>query len=147
MVLYLFDLDLEEECQRMQELNKNLFEGLPHHIEENILTRVVMTLIMIGDHIEIKGPLKEEDTKVRMGGHQIGEIIRIEDIQGEDIQIKVGDPLDKEDPLMNLEDPLIIEDPLIMEDPLMMEDPWEIDGILDTLEDEDHRDPKDLLDL
>ena len=27
MVLYLFDLDLEEECQRMQELNKNHFEG------------------------------------------------------------------------------------------------------------------------
>ena len=25
--------------------------------------------------------------------------------------------------------------------------PWEVDNILDTLEDEDHQDPKDLLDL
>ena len=84
MVLYLFDLDLEEECQRMQELNKNLFEELPHHTEENILVRVVMTLIMIGDHIEIEGPLKEEGTKVRMGDYWIEETIRIEDILGRD---------------------------------------------------------------
>ena len=98
MVLYLFDLDLEEECQRMQELNKNLFRELPHHTEEKILARVVMMLIMIGDHIEIKGPLKEEGTKVRMGGHQIEETIRIEDILGEIIQVEMGDPLEEEDP-------------------------------------------------
>ena len=49
-------------------------------------------------------------------------------------------------PLM-MEDPLMVEDPLMMEDPLIMEDPQEVDGILDTLEDEDHQDPKDLLDL
>ena len=116
MVLHLFDLDLGEECQRMQELNKNHSEGLPHHTEENILVRAVMILIVIGDHIEIKGPLKEEGTKVRMEGHQIEEIIRIEDILEEGIQIKVEDPLDEEDPL-------IIEEPLIMEDLLMMEDP------------------------
>ena len=94
MVLYLFNLDLEEECQRMQESNKNLFEGLLHHTEENILARVVMILIVIGEHMMIKGPLKEEGTKVRMGGHWIEEIIRIEDILEEGIQIKVGDPLD-----------------------------------------------------
>ena len=36
--------------------------------------RVVMILIVIGEHMMIEGPLKEEDTKVRMGGHQIEEI-------------------------------------------------------------------------
>ena len=104
MVLYLFDLELEEEYQRMQESNKNHFKELPHHTEETILVRVVMTLIMMGDHIEIEGPLKEEGTKVRMGGCQIEETIRIEDILKEGIQIKVGDPLIMEDPLM-MEDP------------------------------------------
>ena len=95
----------------MQESNKNIFEGLPHNIEENILARVVMILIVMEGHMMIKGPLKEEGTKVRMGCHWIEEIVRIEDILGEDIQIKVGDPLDEEDPLMDLEDPLVIEDP------------------------------------
>ena len=98
MVLYLFNLDLEEECQRMQESNKNVFEGLLHHIEENILVRVVMMLIMIGDHIEIEGLLKEDGTKVRMGGHQIEETIMIEDILGEVIQIKMGGPRKRKTP-------------------------------------------------
>ena len=124
----------------MQELNKNLFEELPHHMEENILARVVMTLIMIRDHIEIEGPLKEEGTKVRIGGHQIEETIRIEEILGGIIQVKMGDPLEEKDPL-------IMKNPLLMEDPLMMEYPWEMDDILDTLEDKDHWDPKDILDL
>ena len=112
----------------MLELNKNHFEGLLHHTEENILARVVMILTMIGDHIEIKGPLKEEGTKVRMEDHQIEETIRVEDILEEGIQIKVEDPLDEEDPLI-------------------MEDLLEMDDILDILEDKDHPDPKDLLDL
>ena len=64
----------------MQESDKNLFEELLHHTEENILARVVMTLMMMGDHIEVEGPLKEEGTKVRMGGHQIEEVIMIEEI-------------------------------------------------------------------
>ena len=112
----------------MQQLNKKFFEGLPHHTEENILARVVMILMVIGDHIKITGPLKEEGTKVRMEDHQIEETIRIEDILGETIQVEMGDPLEEEDPLM-------------------MEDPQEMDNILDTLEDEDHQDPNDLLDL
>ena len=84
----------------MQELNKNLFEGLLHHTEENILVRVVMILMVIGDHIEITGPLKEEGTKVRMEDHWIEETIRIEDILGETIQVEMGDPLmmEEEDP-------------------------------------------------
>ena len=119
MVLYLFDLDPEEEFQTTRESDKNLFKGLPHHAEENILVRVLMILIVMGDHIEIKGPLKEEGIKVRMEDHQIEKIIRIEDILKEGIQIKVGDPLNEEDPLM-------------MEDPPIMEDPLEMDNILDT---------------
>ena len=136
MDLYLFNLDLEEEFQRMRESDRNLFKGLLHHTEENILVRVVMILIVIGDHIEIEGPLKEEGTKARMEDHQMEEIVRIEDILEEGIQIKVKDPMDEEDPL-------IMEDPQMMEDPLMMEGPLEMDDILDTLEDEDHQDPKD----
>ena len=134
MVLYLFDLEPEEEFQRVQELDKNLFRGLPHHTEENILMRVVMILIVMGDHIEIKGPLKEEGTKIKMEGYQIEDIIKVKDILKEGIQIKVEDPLNEDDPLM-------------MEDPLVMEDPVEMDDILDTLENEDHQDPKDPLDL
>ena len=61
--------------------------------------KVVMILIVIGGHMKIEGPLKEEDTKVRMGGHQIEETIGIEDILGEGIQVKMGDPL------MEMEDP------------------------------------------
>ena len=56
-----------------------------------------MILIVMGDHIEIKGPLKEEGTKVKMEDPQI-EKIRIEDILKEGIQIKVEDPLNEEDP-------------------------------------------------
>ena len=135
MVLYLFDLDLEEGCQRMQESNKNLFEELLHYAEGNIQVKVVMILIVIEEHMKMEGPLKEEDTKFRMGGHQMEEAIMIEDVLEEGIQIEMRDPLEEEDHLMEIEDPLIIEDP------------WEMDNILDTLEDKDHWVPKDLLDL
>ena len=62
-----------------------------------------------------------------MGGHWIEETIRIEDILGEGIQIKMGDPPGRGGP------PDRNGGPLIMEDPLMMEDPWEMDDILNTL--------------
>ena len=101
--------------------------------------RVVMLLIVVEEHMEIGDLLKEEDIKVRMGGHQIEVAIRIEDMLGEGIQIGMEDPLmEMEDPLMEMED-LLME----MEDPLMMEDPLEMDNTLDTLEDEDHQAPKD----
>ena len=88
----------------MKELNKNLFEELLHHVEENIQVKVVMILIVI-EHMKIEDPLKEEDTKVRMGVHQIEEAIRIKDILGEGIQIEMGDPLEEENSLMEMEDP------------------------------------------
>ena len=99
--LYLFHIELEEGCQRIQDLNKDIservhiFERLLHHAEGNILVRVVMILIVIEEYMEIKDPLKEEDIKVRMEGHKIEETIRIEDTLGEGIQIEVGRPLGK----------------------------------------------------
>ena len=41
-------------------LRQESFKGLLHHTEENILVRVVMILIVMGDHIEIEGPLKRK---------------------------------------------------------------------------------------
>ena len=87
-----------------EDLNRNLFEGLLQYLEEDILIRVIVTLIMIGDLIMDKGPLEEEDNiMIEAEGHQIegmtmGEII-----------------LEEEDPLMMV-------NCLMMEDPLMMED-------------------------
>ena len=83
---------------------------------------------MIGDHIEISDPLKEEGPEIITEDHLKENATKIEDILGEIIQVKM-------------------EDTLIVEDPLIMEDPWEMDNILDTLEYKDHQDPKDLLDL
>ena len=57
-----------------------------------------MILIVIEEHMEIKDHLKEEVTKVRMGGHQIKETIGIEDTLGEGIQIEMGNPLELEEP-------------------------------------------------
>ena len=101
---------------------------------------MVMTLIMIEDHIKITDPLKEEGPEVIMEDHLKEDATQVEEIMGEIIQVEM------EDPLM-VEEPLMMEDPLVMEDPLIMEDPWEVDDILDTLEDKDCQDPKDLLDL
>ena len=95
---------------------------------------IVMTLIMIEDHIEIAGPLKEEGPKVIMEDHLKEDATKVEDILGEIMQVK-------------MKEPLMMEDPLMREDPLIMEDPKEVDNILDTLEDEDHQGPKDLLNL
>ena len=109
----------------------HIFKGPPHHKEGNIPERVVMLLIMIGDHIGIKDPLKEGDIKVRMEGHQIEEGTRIEDTLGEGTPIEMGDLLEEEVHLMEMENPLMMEDPLEMEDPL------------DTLVDEEHQTLKD----
>ena len=106
-----------------------------------------MILIVIEDHIEIEDSLKEGDIKVRMGGHQIEEDIKIEDTVGEGIPIKMGDHLEEEVHQMEMENPLMMEDPLKMEDPLIMEDPLMMEDPLETLVDEDHQVPKDPLDL
>ena len=99
----------------MQELNQILIQGLLHHIEESILVVIVMTLVMIEDHIEIAGPLKEEGPKVIMEDHLKEDATQVEDILEGIIQVKI-------------EDPLMMEDPLMVEDPLMMEDPADDGG-------------------
>ena len=102
MVLYLFDLDLEEECQRMQESNKNLFEELPHHTEENILVRVVMTLIMIGDHIEFQRPPERGRYQGQNGRPPDRRNYQDRGYSGEIIQVEMGEPLEEEDPLLEI---------------------------------------------
>ena len=110
-----------------------------------------MILIMIRDHMGIKDPLKEGDIKVRMEGHQIEGDTRIEDTLGEGTPIEMGDLLEEEGHLMEMQNPLMMEDPLMMADPLMMEDlltmkdplimedPLEMEDPLDTLVDKDHQ--------
>ena len=97
----------------MQELNKKHFKELLLHLEENILMKVVMILMVIGEPMMIEGPLEKEGIKVGVEGHWIEGIIMIEVT------------LEQEDSLMEVEDPLMeMEDPLMEEDPLIMEDPW-----------------------
>ena len=56
----------------------------------------VVIILLIGDHIEIEDPLKEVDTTVKMGGHQIEEDTRIEDTLGEGTPTKMEDHLEGE---------------------------------------------------
>ena len=109
-----------------------------------------MMLKVTEEHMEIGEPLKKGDAMVTMGGHPIEGNMRMEFALGEGMQIEVEDPPVMEDSLM-MDDPLMMEEPLMMEDPddggpQVMEDPQEMEGILDTLEDEDPLVPQDLLD-
>ena len=149
---YLFQQEIlsGEECRKTLGLwdenipkEAHIFKGPLHHKEGNILERVVMVIILIGDHIEIEDPLKERDIQAKVEGCQIKENILIE-MEGlpEEEDILEEDPLVMEDPLMEMEDSLMMEDPLMeMEDPQEMEDP---------LVDKDHqalKDPLGWLDL
>ena len=78
--------------------------------------RVIVTLIIIGDHMMNKDTLEGGDIiMIEVEGHQIEVMTRREVIQEEE------DPLMTEDSPM-MEDPLMMQDPLTMEDPLEMED-------------------------
>ena len=103
MDLHLSQQETKEGCQKTLGLwnedipnEAHIFKGPPHCKEGNILERVVMILIMIGDHIEIEDPLKEGDIEVKMEGHQIEEDTRIEDTLGEGIPTEMEDPLEEE---------------------------------------------------
>ena len=105
MDLYLSQQETEDDCQKILGLwNENvpkeehIFKGPPRHEEGNMPERVVMILIMIGDHMGIEDPLKEGDIKVRMEGHQIEEGTRIKDILGEGTPIEMGDPWKRRSP-------------------------------------------------
>ena len=85
-----------------EDLYQNL-EEKPQCLEEVILMRVIVTLMII-DHMMNEDTLEGEDIiMIEVEGHQIEKIIKIEGIQEE-------------------EDPQMIEDPLMMVDPLMMEE-------------------------
>ena len=73
--------------------------------------RAVMILIVIGGHMKIEGPLKEEDTKVRMGNYQDRGYSE-RGYTGQDGRLTGGGgPPGREDPLIKMEDPLMMEDP------------------------------------
>ena len=113
MVLLLFILG--------EDLNKNLFEGLLQYLEEDILMRVIVILMIIGNLMMDEGPLEEEDDiMIGVEGCQMEGKTMIEVILEE-------------------EDPLMMVNCLMMEDLLMMEDPLEMEEIQDILEDQDHQ--------
>ena len=86
-----------------EDLSKNLLEGLLQFLEEDILMRVIATLMITEDHMMNEDTLKGGDIIMKeVEGHQIREMTKREVIQEED--------------------PLMIEDPQMMEDPLEMED-------------------------
>ena len=74
MVLLLF---VQEE-----DLNKKLFEGLLQCPEEDILMEVIVTLMIIGDHVMNEDTLEGEDIiMIEVEGHQIEEMTKREVIQ------------------------------------------------------------------
>ena len=80
-------------------------------------------MMIIEGHIEIGDPLREGDIQTKVGDPLTKEDTLIEDLLEEDIPIEMEDPLEEED--TQEEDPLMeIEDPLMVEDLLVMEDPW-----------------------
>ena len=85
MVLLLFVLG--------EDLNRNLFKGLLQYLEEDILMRVIVILMIIGDLMMDKGPLEEEDDIMTgVEGHQIEGITTIE------VTLEEEDPLMMENP-------------------------------------------------
>ena len=65
-----------------EDLNKNLFEGLLQCPEEDILMRVIATLMIIGDHMMNEDTLEGGDIiMIEVEGHQIEEITKREVIQ------------------------------------------------------------------
>ena len=89
---------------------QNLFEEKLQCLEEDILMRVTVTLMII-DYMMNKDTLEGGDIiMIEVEGHQIEKITKIEVIQEE-------------------EHPQMIEDPLMMVDLLMMEDPWEMEDL------------------
>ena len=96
-------------------------KGLLQCLEEDILMRVIVTLMIIGDHMMNEDTLEGGDViMIEVEGHQIEEMTKrevIQEVEGHQI-----------------------------EDPLMMEDPLEMEDIQDVLEDKDHQAHQDLLD-
>ena len=84
--------------------------------------KVAMMTILIEDHIEIEGPLREGDIKIKVEDHLTKEDTLIEDLLEKDTPIEMEDPLTKEDTPGGPPD--VNGGPLMVEDPMGMEDPW-----------------------
>ena len=114
----------------------------PYQEGWNIQEEMVM-MMTIEDHIEIRDPLREENIQIKVEDPLTKDDTLIEDLLQEGTPIEMEDPLEEkntqeEDPLMEMEDSLMeMEDPLVVEDLLVMEDH------LDLLVDKDHQVLKD----
>ena len=65
-----------------EDLNKNMFEGLLQCPEKVILMRVIMTLMIIGDHMMNEDTLEGEHiTMIEVEDHHIEEMSKREVIQ------------------------------------------------------------------
>ena len=74
-----------------------MYKEPPYQEGENIQEKVVVMIMLIEGHIEIRDPLREGDIQINVEGHLIEEDILIEDLLGEDIPIEMEDPLEEED--------------------------------------------------
>ena len=90
---------IEEECRKIPDLwdenipkEAHMCKEPPYQEGGNIWEKVVMIIMLIEGHIEIKDPLREEDIQIKVEGHLIKEDILIEDLLGEDILIEMEDP-------------------------------------------------------
>ena len=85
MVLLLFILG--------EDLNRNLFEGLLQYLEEDILIRVIVIFMIIGDLMMDEGPLEEEDNiTIGVEGCQMEGITMIEVTLEEEDLLMMKDP-------------------------------------------------------
>ena len=101
--------------------------GKLHQEGENIQEETMMKMVLEGC-TEIGDPLRKGNIQIKVGNPLIKEDTMIEDTLAmkdpleEDILIEMEDPLEEEDTLV--EDSLIeMENPLMVEDLLVMEDP------------------------
>ena len=70
----------------------------PYQEGGNIQEKVVMMIMLIEGHIEIKDALTEGEIQMKVEGHLIKEDILIEDLLGEDILIEMEEPLKRRIP-------------------------------------------------
>ena len=69
-----------------------MYKEPPYQEGGNIQEKVVMIIMIVEGHIEIRDPLREGDIQIKVEGHLIKEDILIEDLLGEDIPIEMEDP-------------------------------------------------------
>ena len=99
-----------------------IYKGLPPQEEGNTEKKIVIMMILEG-HVEIRDPLIEEGIQIKVGEPLTKEDTLIEDLLEEDILIGMGDPLEEEDTLavgllMEMGDLLVDKDHQALKDHL-----------------------------